>query len=135
MKKILFSIITTSFIIGLFGFSIVLAKEVKLAQMDALNLLTNTQPYTGYAAANEQTLTILIGRIINIFLGLVGTLFLVFTVYAGYLWLTAGGDTKKIDTSKAYLKNGIIGIIITLSAFGISTFIINALISSGVINP
>ncbi len=69
----------------------------------------------------------LIGRIINIFLGTLGIIFLGLMLYAGYLWMTAGGDEKKIEQAKGYIKNAIIGLVIIASAFAITAYILNSL--------
>ncbi|MBI5732116.1 MAG: hypothetical protein HY982_02025, partial [Candidatus Magasanikbacteria bacterium] len=62
-------------------------------------------------------------RIIFILLGVLGTVFLGLIVYAGYLWLTAGGEEEKIREAKKYLFNGVIGLIIILAAFGITILV------------
>jgi len=67
-------------------------------------------------------------RIINYALGLLGTLFLVLIVYAGYLWMTAGGEEQQIEKAQGYLKNGIIGLVIVLAAVGITLFVTKYLI-------
>ncbi|PIT86147.1 MAG: hypothetical protein COU33_04735, partial [Candidatus Magasanikbacteria bacterium CG10_big_fil_rev_8_21_14_0_10_43_6] len=41
--------------------------------------------------------------IINIGLTLLGTIALVFTVYAGFLWMTAGGNDDQIGKAKGIL--------------------------------
>jgi amino acid transporter len=73
-------------------------------------------------------------RFINYFLGLLGTIFLVYIVYAGYLWMTAGGEEQQIEEAKKHLKNGIIGLIIILLAVSITLFVTKYLIR-GTANP
>jgi len=76
--------------------------------------------------ANTDLLTI-IGTIISVVLGLLGVIFLILIIYAGVLWMTAGGSEDKVKRAKSTLINGTIGIIIVLGAYGIATFILNAL--------
>ncbi len=73
---------------------------------------------------------ILAARIINIFLGLLGIILLVIILYAGFLWMTAGGKQDQITKAKAWLRNGIIGLIIVLSSWAIASFAINSLINA-----
>lgn len=75
----------------------------------------------------------IIGRIIYVLLGLLGVVLLVILLYAGYTWMTAGGDAKKVEDAKLQIRNAIIGLIIIVSSYAITAFIINALggISSG----
>ncbi|MCX6779026.1 MAG: Ig-like domain-containing protein, partial [Candidatus Magasanikbacteria bacterium] len=71
---------------------------------------------------------IIIATIIRVFLGVLGLVALVFTLYGGYLYMTAAGDESKLKTAKAIIKNMVIGLAIILSAFGITQFIINMLV-------
>jgi len=68
-----------------------------------------------------------VGRIIQAVLGFVGAVMLVIIVYAGYLWLTAGGKEDQVVKAKAYIRNSIIGLIIVLTSFLIVNFVIDRL--------
>lgn len=80
----------------------------------------------GYATqgVNEFTLSETIGRVIKIALGFVGTIFFALTVYAGFLWMTAQGNSDQVDKAKDILKTAVIGIIIVVSAYSITAFIL-----------
>ncbi len=78
---------------------------------------------------SSTTLPVLIGNLVRTFIGLLGIIFLVLLIYAGYLWLTAQGDDKKVTHSKDMLKNAVIGLVIITAAYGIASFIINAVIN------
>ncbi len=67
----------------------------------------------------------ILGTLINVFLGLLGVVFLLLVLYAGFLWMTAGGDDKQVDKAKKMLINATVGLVITLSAYAITTFIVN----------
>ncbi len=72
-------------------------------------------------------LRVTIVRIINIFLGFLGLIAVLIVLYAGYLWMTAGGDDEQIITAKKLLINGVIGFAIIASAFLITSFILSRL--------
>lgn len=74
-----------------------------------------------------QDLTVTIGNIINVVLGFLGILLLAYILFAGFLWMTAGGDDDKVATAKTMIKNAIIGLIIIVVAFAISNFVITQL--------
>ncbi|MEA3249703.1 MAG: hypothetical protein U9Q03_05110 [Patescibacteria group bacterium] len=76
-----------------------------------------------------------IGKIINAFLGLLGIIAVLIVLYAGFLWMTAGGDAQKIQKAKRWLINGVIGLIIILSAYAIASFILRAIIGEGEVIP
>ncbi len=81
----------------------------------------------GAAGLGGSDLLTIIGRIISIALGFVGIILLGLLLFAGYLWMTSGGDKEKVDRAKSYIRNAIIGLIIIASSFAITRFILNAL--------
>jgi cysteine-rich repeat protein len=90
---------------------------------------TGLEPLTGVGLTSTDVRTF-VGRIVDITLGLLATIAVVIIVYAGFLWMTAGGDSARIDESKSWMKNGAIGLAIILSSWAIVTFIINALLEA-----
>ena len=69
----------------------------------------------------------LIGTLINTLLGVLGIIFVVLTVYAGFLWMTAQGSEENVKKAKGMLTQAIIGLVIIVAAYAISTFVINAI--------
>ena len=89
----------------------------------------------GYAdteTVEGDRLPAMIGGIIKALLGFLGIIFLVLMVYAGYLWMTARGDSKSVDKAKDIIKQAIIGIVITMLAYAITGFVIGAIQNSTV---
>lgn len=74
-------------------------------------------------SVDENTLISTIGQIINVCLGLLGIIFIVLIILAGFKWMTAQGSEEEVKSAKASLKTAIIGLIITLSAYAIWEFI------------
>ncbi len=72
-------------------------------------------------------LRVTVVRIINIFLGFLGIVAVCIVLYGGYLYMTSRGDDEKIGTAKKILVNGSIGLLIVLSAFGITSFVLSRL--------
>ena len=72
---------------------------------------------------DEDTIRTTVGTIIRAFLGLLGTIFLVLLVYAGYLWMTAGGNEEDVTKAKKLIAQAIIGLAIVMSAYAISYFV------------
>jgi len=63
-------------------------------------------------------------RIIQILLTFLGLVALVLIIYAGFLWMTSSGEEDKITQAKRILKNAFIGLLIIISSWAITTFII-----------
>lgn len=83
----------------------------------------------GEAAGNVDLETI-VGNIIQVFLGLLGVIFMALALYGGYLWMTARGNEQMVDKAKDTIKNAVIGLAIILAAYAITQFVISALIGS-----
>jgi hypothetical protein len=90
--------------------------------------LQKTADAAGIAGATD--LPTIIGRIIYVALGFVGIVLLVILIYAGFLWMTSGGDVEKITTAKKWITNAIIGLVIIASAWSIVYFILQALMGA-----
>jgi cysteine-rich repeat protein len=84
----------------------------------------------GYATAIGLTtadIRTTIARIISYFLGFLGIIAVGIMLYAGFLWMTAGGSEEKISTAKKWMINGTIGLVIIMSAFAITQFVFRAI--------
>jgi hypothetical protein len=68
---------------------------------------------------------VMAAKIVSILLGFLGIVATAIILYAGFLWMTAGGDKEKVATAKKLMGNGVIGLIIILSAWALSSFIID----------
>lgn len=80
---------------------------------------------------NAQTcIADIVGRLINVALGFIGVLLLVYFLYAGFLWMTAGGDTKKVTEAKDMIKNAVAGLVIIALSFALSSFVLSTLSQS-----
>jgi len=66
----------------------------------------------------------IIGRIINIVLGLLGVIFLGLTVFAGFQYMTAAGNEEQAKKAMALLKNAVIGLVIVLVSWALTLFIL-----------
>lgn len=72
----------------------------------------------------------IIGNVIKVVLGLVGIIMVIIVVYAGYLWMTAGGESDQVKKAKDWMLNATIGILICLVAYTLSTFVVGKIIES-----
>ena len=79
---------------------------------------------------NTPNLPKAIGQIIQIFLGFLGVIAVVLIIYAGFMWMTAGGDTAKVDKARKYIINAIIGIVIIMASYIIASYVIEQVSST-----
>jgi lysylphosphatidylglycerol synthetase-like protein (DUF2156 family) len=76
---------------------------------------------------NSTTFAQYIGRIINISMSLLGTIFVAQMVYAGYLWTTARDEADQLEKAKHIIRRSIVGLAIVLSAWAITYFVLSRL--------
>lgn len=69
----------------------------------------------------------MVARIINIILGLLGTVAVVIIIVAGFKWMTAGGGEDKLAEARKLMFAGVIGLAIVLAAYSIATFVVKGL--------
>jgi hypothetical protein len=69
-----------------------------------------------------------VGVVIQAALGLLGAIFIIIMIMAGYNWMTASGNEQKVEKAQAKIRQAIIGLIITISSWAIWTFILNSFI-------
>lgn len=72
-----------------------------------------------YKTANQDTVFSVVAVGVNLFLGLLGVIFLILIIYAGFQYMMAQGDDKKISAAKDMIWSAIIGIIIVIGAYAI----------------
>lgn len=72
----------------------------------------------------------LVGTIINIFLSIMGVLFTVLMVYGGYTWMTSYGAEAKVTKAKNLIVDAVIGLIIVMAAYAISSFVVGRIVQS-----
>jgi len=70
---------------------------------------------------------ILVGKIIQYVLGILGILALVMFIYGGLTWMTSGGATEKIKKGKDTLVWAILGLALIFFSYALLDFILGAL--------
>lgn len=107
----------------------------------AVPLLANAAIGSGLSSANSSlntsvqsssltgatSLPTIIGKGIGVMLGVLGIAFVVMVVYAGFLYLTAQGEDTNVKKAKKLMTQAVIGMVIVVSAYAISSYVIAAL--------
>lgn len=78
--------------------------------------LGNVAPASGLSSSDPRVVAT---SIIKVVLGILGVIFLALLFFAGFLWMTSGGDSKKVEKAQQLIKNSIIGLVIILAAYSI----------------
>ncbi|MBI5222659.1 MAG: hypothetical protein HY980_04165 [Candidatus Magasanikbacteria bacterium] len=72
----------------------------------------------------ETTFAETAGTIVYLLLSFSGVIFLVLMVYAGYLWMIARGDEAEVEKAQKIIISSVIGLIILVGAYSITTFVV-----------
>lgn len=73
--------------------------------------------------AGKSTVPEVIGQIVSVALGLIGIIFFGLTLYAGFRWMTAMGNTEHVEKAKSTLETAAIGLAIVLAAYAITRLV------------
>jgi hypothetical protein len=71
-----------------------------------------------------------IGNIIKVALSFLGVIAIVIVLIGGFKYMTSGGDDTKTAAARNYIISGIIGLAIVLSAYAITSFVMDRLLEA-----
>jgi uncharacterized membrane protein len=72
----------------------------------------------------------MIGQVIKVVLSLVGLIMVIIVIYAGFLWMTAGGESEQVKKAKDWMINATIGLLICLVAYTLSAFVVSRILEA-----
>ena len=114
-------------LIGSFLANAALAEEAPLNPDATVDSNLQTDAFRTFAGFNEISAGGLVATVISAVLGLLGVIFIVLMVYAGFLWMTARGNEDQVKKAVGIIQTAIIGLIIVIAAYSITYFVFNAL--------
>ena len=110
---------TKSFFIKLIIVTCLLVPAIALADTFGSGLLHQSVEGVGL----EESLETSVANIISAVLTIVGTIFLILTVVAGIMWMTAAGNEERIAKAKKIIVAATIGLFVVMSAYTITYFV------------
>lgn len=127
MKKFIFALFVLTLFIGV---NVCLAANLG----DAFKANSDEDPLkaaAGVGAGFDLTVTFysFTGAVLTSALSLMGVVFLILAIYSGYIWMTARGNEEMVTKAKNTLTNSIIGLMIVLSAYAITYFVLSQISS------
>lgn len=99
------------------------AQSDSFKEQSGLDISANVAGYETGAGAS--TFEGIISNIILVIISFVGVVFLALLIYGGFTWMTAQGNQEAVAKASKIIKSAIIGLVITLSAYAISYFLIS----------
>ncbi len=97
------------------------AREGVNSALDGLDATTNE----GFGPSHglETDVPTAIGKVVGAGLAFIGTLFLILIIYGGFVWMFARGNEQEVKKAKDLIIQAVIGLIIVLAAYAITSYI------------
>ncbi len=94
---------------------------------DQLQHFGQNSGFSNNRATDESSFVVAIGNAINIVLGFLGVIFVILIIYAGFMWMTAGGNESQVESARKIMIRATIGVIIILASYAITWFVMQAI--------
>ena len=75
------------------------------------------------AIGDNPNIPLVVGKVIKIVLGIVGSIALVLFITAGFIWMTAKGEATKIKKATDIMLWAAIGLVVIFSSYAILNFV------------
>jgi heme/copper-type cytochrome/quinol oxidase subunit 2 len=139
MKNLLILALLPVLFVPLFGLSL----SVPIVRADGPADLSNQEGFgnggqvpQAFGSTEDATdVRTIVAKIIEAVLGLLGIVFVALLVYAGFKYMTSGGNEEQAGAAKGQIVAAVIGLVIILSAFAITIFVTNALVNAANNSP
>jgi hypothetical protein len=109
-------------VISVVVFFVFMFAEPAAAQESMLQQMATTAGFGG------ASLPVIVARLIRTFISVLGIIAVIIVIYAGWLYMTAGGDAEQVNRAKRMLTQGAIGLFLILGSFSITQFILGQLL-------
>lgn len=77
----------------------------------------------GFLSTYGEGVGSIIAAVIEAFLGLLGVIFVILIILAGYKWMMARGNEEQVKEAQEQIRRAIIGLLIVISAYAITYFV------------
>jgi hypothetical protein len=78
----------------------------------------------------QDSLALIVGRIVNGLLGILGVVFLVLVIWAGVQLMTAGGNKDALDKARKTIAGAAIGLVVVMASYAISSQVIELVLNA-----
>jgi len=120
-QKLIFTFLAVLFLGSLFfldlGFGIIPSAQA-LGFKEAGGFLDLAGLGAGFDTTQSDP-AVIVSQIIVAILSFIGVIFLILMVYGGITWMTARGESEKVEKAKGIIRNAITGLIIVFLAYAI----------------
>ncbi|MCX6778945.1 MAG: hypothetical protein NTU97_01820 [Candidatus Magasanikbacteria bacterium] len=79
----------------------------------------------------EKAIEEYIQSIVSVALSLIGLIFFILMIYGGFIWMKARGEAKEAERAKEIITMSVIGLVVIILAYAISSFVITRIVAIG----
>lgn len=126
-KKILSLFMVSLFLVPFLGLTTVNAAGDDVFGLNFVEGSSGSENGISLGKTDPRTM---IAQLINVVLTLLGIVAVIIVILGGFKWMTAAGNEENVASAKKLLGAGIIGLVIILSAWGISKFLLTELMNA-----
>ena len=112
------------------AFGKALKKNISIDTGSPLDIVKQEAKYANSDPNSTNNMENILRVAINTIFSLVGVIFVILMVLAGFRWMTADGKEEQIKKAKDALKAHLIGLAILFAAYAITYFIISVFVTS-----
>ena len=76
---------------------------------------------------NTTSIPVLVGRIVNAGLGIVGSIAFLMFIFGGFKWLTSAGNEQKVKEGTEVMKWSLVGLVVVLGSVALVRFVLSSL--------
>lgn len=105
----------------------IILAEANFPALDTIDNIAGGDKGPYVKIIDNNALNTIIGTVISIGLGLIGVIFLVLMIYAGYNWMTARGEEEKVSSAKDTIIRAVTGLIIVIGSYAAWRFLFSKL--------
>ena len=129
MKKALIKKYIASFFLSTILTAGFAAPAMTIAQFnqDPIDSNYGLEDISGVRVGQSRDLKDIIAQVINIALGFLGVIAVIIIIYAGFKWMTAGGNEDSVTQARKMIIQAVIGLVIIFLSWIISNFVISRL--------
>ena len=120
-KNFIILIIVTLWFAGSLG---VMARADDIGIDATVNAVNASSTLLPKKVAGGGTVAEVVGNVVAVGLSLIGVVFFLLALYAGVMWMSAAGNSENVTKAKDTLQMAVVGLIIVLAAYAITSFVL-----------
>jgi len=92
-----------------------------------LVLNDNLSQFQTGAGIGQAKIGTVVGKVTKAVLSILGLVALIIFIFAGFQWMTSGGNKEKIQGAQKLMSSAVIGLVIIILAYAIVIFVVDSL--------